>query len=293
MEIFRGVCTAIVTPFDKNNKINYKIFRKLINFQIKNKINAIVFLGTTGEASTLTEVEKENIIKFAVKIVNKRIPVIVGAGGNCTSEAIIRAKAYEKLGVDALLEVTPYYNKCTQSGLIQHFTKIAHSVNIPIILYNVPSRTGVNIEPKTVLELSAINNIVGIKEASGNLQQLTELAQILPNDFAIYSGDDTNIFTTLALGGKGVISVVSNLLPKETCEIANNFFNGNYKKAREKQFKLLPIIKNLFAEVNPIPIKASLKIIGYNVGLPRLPLTKLTENNYQNIKNKLKIIKNN
>lgn len=289
MEIFRGSCTAIVTPFSQSGKsINYKTFKKLIDFQIENGTSAIVFMGTTGEASTMTKKEKEKVAKFAVEYVNKRVPVIIGAGSNNTKDAISNSQIFEKLGADALLHVTPYYNKATQNGLIKHYTEIAKSVKIPIILYNVPSRTGVNILPDTVKKLSQIENIVAIKEASGNFEQIVEILKITDKNFSVYSGDDANIFLVLALGGKGVISVVSNLLPQETANICKTFFEGNIEKSRQIQFDLMPIIKALFGEVNPIPIKNALKLKGFKVGIPRLPLTEMEKKNVKNLKKILK-----
>ncbi|MDD4816230.1 MAG: 4-hydroxy-tetrahydrodipicolinate synthase [Clostridia bacterium] len=289
MEIFRGSCTAIVTPFSQSGKsINYKTFKKLIDFQIENGTSAIVFMGTTGEASTMTKKEKEKVAKFAVEYINKRVPVIIGAGSNNTKDAISNSQIFEKLGADALLHVTPYYNKATQNGLIKHYTEIAKSVKIPIILYNVPSRTGVNILPDTVKKLSQIENIVAIKEASGNFEQIVEILKITDKNFSVYSGDDANIFLVLALGGKGVISVVSNLLPQETANICKTFFEGNIEKSRQIQFDLMPIIKALFGEVNPIPIKTALKLKGFKVGIPRLPLTEMEKKNVKNLKKILK-----
>lgn len=290
MEVFKGCAPAVVTPFNKNGKLNITEFKRLLDFQIKGGVNAVVVLGTTGEASTLSEQEKNAVAITALEYVNGKIPVIIGAGGNNTKEVLKRSKRFAKMGADALLQVTPYYNKATQKGLIEHFEKIANAANIPQILYNVPSRTGVNILPETVKTLSNHPNIVGIKEAGGNLAQLSELLRILPKHFAVYSGDDENIFTTLALGGKGVISVVANILPKETSDICWNFFEGNFKKSRELQFELTPIIKALFTEVNPIPVKAALNAMGFNVGAPRLPLTEISQENLNKLNYLLKKI---
>ncbi|MBO5309971.1 MAG: 4-hydroxy-tetrahydrodipicolinate synthase [Clostridia bacterium] len=287
MSIFKGCATAIITPFDKNNKINFTAFKKLVDFQIENGVNALVFLGTTGEASTLTEKEKLQVAKFAISYVKGRVPVILGAGGNNTAEVIERSKRFAKLGADALLQITPYYNKCTQDGLVQHFTAIAKAADgIPQILYNVPSRTGVNMLPETVQKLAAVPNIVGIKEAGGNLQ---ELARILPEDFDIFSGKDEQIFTTLALGGSGVISVVSNVAPAQTTALCNAFFEGNIELARKIQFELVPLIRTLFCEVNPIPVKAGIGLLGFDVGTPRLPLTPATEGTINKLKENLNI----
>ena len=270
--LFKGCSTALITPFKKDGSVNFNVFKKIIDYQIDNGVSSLVFLGTTGESSTLTEVEREEVVKFAVKYVNKRVPVIIGAGSNSTSEAIKRSVRFEELGADALLHVTPYYNKTTQKGLIEHYSKIAQSVKIPIILYNVPSRTGVNILPQTVFELSKVKNIVGIKEASGNIEQVAEISRICGKDFAIYSGDDVLTLSILCLGGSGVISVASNALPKKMVEICEHYFIGNIEHARELQFKMNPFIKLMFSEVNPIPIKYTMKKVGFDCGKPRLPL---------------------
>ena len=285
MYIFEGVATALITPFDKKNKINFDAFEKIIDHQLKNGIGALVFLGTTGEASTLSEKEKLQVAEFAVNYVNHKVPVILGAGGNNTEEVAKRSQVFARLGADALLQVTPYYNKATQNGLIEHYLKIANKSQIPQILYNVPSRTGVNILPETVFALAQNPYFVGLKEAGGNLSQLTKLLSNKPQNFAIYSGDDENLFTTLALGGQGVISVVSNILPEKTSELCNNFFAGEIENARKKQFELLPIIEQLFCEVNPIPVKAAMNILGFEAGNPRLPLTKLSAENLRKLKN--------
>ena len=270
--LFKGCSTALITPFKKDGSVNFNVFKKIIDYQINNGVSSLVFLGTTGESSTLTEVEREEVVKFAVEYVNKRVPVIIGAGSNSTSEAIKRSVRFEELGADALLHVTPYYNKTTQKGLIEHYSKIAHAVKIPIILYNVPSRTGINILPQTVFELSKVKNIVGIKEASGNIEQVAEISRICGKDFAIYSGDDALTLAILCLGGSGVISVASNALPKKMVEICEHYFIGNIEHARELQFKMNPFIKLMFSEVNPIPIKYTMKKVGFDCGKPRLPL---------------------
>ena len=277
MKIFEGSCTAIITPFDYENKVDFESFKRMVDFQIENKTKAIVFMGTTGEASTLTLKEKVDICKFAVEYVNHRVPVIVGSGGNNTADVIEKSQMFERLGADALLIVTPYYNKATQNGLIEHYTKIANHVSLPIILYNVPTRTAVNLAPETVLKLSKIKNIVGLKEASSDLNQIHELFRILPKDFAVYSGDDANIYTLLALGGSGVISVVSNILPEKTAMLCEDFFRGGIQNAKEAQLEMLPLIKYLFSEVNPIPVKYAAKLMGFGNGETRLPLTILSE----------------
>ena len=273
--LFKGCGTAICTPFNDSG-VNFEEFKKLINFQIANGADAIIVCGTTGEASTMTTEEKIATIKCAVETSNGRIPIIAGTGGNNTKQVIEYSKTVEKLGVDGLLIVTPYYNKCTQNGLILHYTAIANEVSIPIILYSVPSRTGVNIEPKTCLELSKIENIVAIKEASGNLSQVAEIAHLCGDNLHIYSGNDDQILPILSLGGLGVISVISNIEPQYTHDIIQNFFEGNITLATQMQLKALPLIKTLFSEVNPIPVKSALNQIGFNFGAPRLPLTEIS-----------------
>ncbi len=278
--LFKGCGTAISTPFDENG-INLKEFEKLINFQIENGVDAIIVCGTTGESSTMTEDEKTATISCAVKTANGRIPIIAGTGGNNTKKVIENSKKAESLGVDGLLIVTPYYNKCTQKGLIEHYKEIAKNVSLPIILYSVPSRTGVNILPETCLELSKIDNIVAIKEASGNLSQVAEIAQLCGDNLNIYSGNDDQILPILSLGGLGVISVLSNVKPQYTHDIVQNFFDGDIKKATKMQLDAIPLVKALFSEVNPIPVKAALNHIGFNYGIPRLPLTKMTDEKEQ------------
>ena len=273
--LFKGCGTAISTPFDENG-VNLKEFEKLIEDQIQKNVDAIIVCGTTGESSTMTTEEKKQAIECAVKTANGRIPIIAGTGGNNTKQVIENSKLAESLGVDGLLIVTPYYNKCTQKGLVEHYKVIAQSVSLPIILYSVPSRTGVNIEPKTCLELSKIENIVAIKEASGNISQVAEIAHLCGDNLHIYSGNDDQILPILSLGGLGVISVLSNVKPEYTHNIVQNFFDGDIQKATKMQLDALPLIKALFSEVNPIPVKAALNIQGYNFGTPRLPLTPMT-----------------
>lgn len=270
--VFIGSAVALVTPFDKNGEVNYFELKKLIDFQIANGTKAIVILGTTGESSTITESERTKIIKFCVCVISNKIPLIVGTGSNSTKKAIELSKEAEKLGANAVLVVTPYYNKCNQEGLYKHYKEVAQSINIPVILYNVPSRTGVNISPETVLKLSKIKNIKGIKEASGNLAQIQKILKNSRNDFAIYSGDDSLTFPLISMGAKGVISVTANAMPSEVnflCEqtLSNDNFNGlrwsNY---------LSKINESLFLDVNPICIKYYMNLMGFNVGKPRLPL---------------------
>lgn len=275
--LFTGVATALATPFDDKG-VNVKEFSRFIEFQINAGVNALVVCGTTGESSTMTKVEKVQAIKCAISTSKKRVPVIVGTGSNNTLATIEMSVLAEELGADGLLIVTPYYNKTTQNGLIEHYKAIANSVNIPIILYNVPSRTGMNILPETCFELSKIDNIVGIKEASGNISQVAKIAQLCGNDFSIYSGNDDQILPILSLGGKGVISVLSNIKPKLTCKIVNSFFENNTATSRNEQLNALPLINALFAETNPIPIKYAINCIGYDFGTPRLPLVECSSN---------------
>lgn len=275
--LFTGVATALATPFNDKG-VNVKEFSRFIEFQINAGVNALVVCGTTGESSTMTKVEKVQAIKCALSTSKKRVPVIVGTGSNNTLATIEMSILAEELGADGLLIVTPYYNKTTQNGLIEHYKAIANSVNIPIILYNVPSRTGMNILPETCFELSKIDNIVGIKEASGNISQVAKIAQLCGNDFSIYSGNDDQILPILSLGGKGVISVLSNIKPKLTCKIVNSFFENNTATSRDEQLNALPLINALFAETNPIPIKYAINCIGYDFGTPRLPLVECSSN---------------
>lgn len=284
--IFKGCGTAIVTPFDENG-VNLKEFEKLIESQIANKVDSIIVCGTTGESSTMTIDERKQTIEFAVKTVNGRIPVIAGTGGNCTQSVIEFTKWAESIGVDGALIVTPYYNKTTQDGLIAHYSAIASQTKLPIILYSVPSRTGVNILPQTCKKLSEIENIVAIKEASGNLSQIAEIANLCKDNLNIYSGNDDQITSILAVGGIGVISVLSNIAPEYTHNIVENFEKGNLKESIDSQLKAIPLIKALFCEVNPIPVKAALNMLGYNVGTPRLPLIEMSSAGKEKLKSEL------
>ena len=276
--IFEGCGTAIVTPFTEDG-VNFEEFKKLIEFQIKNEVEAIIVCGTTGEASTMTEDEKKETIKFAIKTVAKRTKVIVGTGSNNTKVAIEMSKFAEEVGADGILVVTPYYNKTTQQGLIAHYTEIAKSVKLPIIMYSVPGRTGVNILPETCKELSKIENIVAIKEASGNLSQVAKIASLCRDDLAIYSGNDDQIIPVLSLGGKGVISVLSNVMPKYTHDMTKKYLEGNVEQATKMQLDVIDLIDALFMEVNPIPVKYALNLMGFNFGKPRLPLIELSDKN--------------
>lgn len=269
--IFKGACTAVATPFDKNG-VNIKEFKRFLEFQIENEIDALIVCGTTGESSTMTKDEKIQIIKCAVEISNGRVPIIAGTGSNNTSQAIEMSKIAEDLGVDSVLVVTPYYNKTSQTGLVAHYKAIANSISIPIILYNVPSRTGLNINPETCWELSKIDNIVAIKEASGNLSQVAQIAHLCGDNLHIYSGNDDQTIPICSLGGLGVISVLSNIKPKFTHDMVWSFLNGDISKSRQMQLDAIPLINELFSDVNPIPVKAYLNKIGFDFGLPRLPL---------------------
>ena len=282
--IFRGCATAIVTPFNEYNEINFDEFKRLINFQIDNDVNAIVVCGTTGEASTLSCEEKEELIKYCVKVVNKRVPVIAGVGSNNTKVVIENEIYAEKVGVDGLLIVTPYYNKTTQNGLIEHYKIISENTNLPIILYNVPGRTGVDINPETYFELSKVNNIVATKEASGNISKILKIRSLCKDNLNIYSGNDDQIIPTLSIGCLGVISVLSNIMPKYTSKMVEKYFSGEVIKASKMQTEAAKLIELLFKEVNPIPIKEALNIIGFEVGKPRMPLIKCSEELKENLK---------
>ncbi len=288
--IFKGCGTAIATPFTDDG-VNLEEFSRLIENQIKEGVDSIIVCGTTGESATLTEEEKMQTIKCAVKTANGRIPIIAGTGSNNTKNVIKMNKKMEEIGVDGLLIVTPYYNKTTQEGLIKHYEEIAKNTELPIILYNVPSRTGVNIKPETALELSKISNIVAIKEASGDLSQIAKLASLCRDNLNIYSGNDDQIVPILSIGGIGVISVLSNIEPKYTHEMCINYFNGNIEKAKNMQIDAIPLINALFSEVNPIPVKEALNIKGYNFGEPRLPLIKISEKNREILKKAMEELK--
>lgn len=284
--LFKGCATAIATPFDETG-VNFKEFGKLIEDQIRQGVDGLVVCGTTGEASTMTEQEKKDTIQFAINTVNKRIPVIAGTGGNNTIQAIAMTKYAQSVGADAALIVTPYYNKTTQAGLVAHYQAIASQTNLPIILYNVPGRTGLNITPETCLELSHIENIVAIKEASGNLSQVAKIAALCGNNLHIYSGNDDQILPVLSLGGLGVISVLSNIAPKDTHDMVVEFLSGNIQKATEKQLHALSLINALFSEVNPIPVKEALHLLGYQFGEPRLPLVSMSEAGKEKLKKEM------
>lgn len=279
MAIFTGAGVAIVTPFKKTGEVDYESFAKSIEYQIENKTDAIIVCGTTGEASTLTHEEHIEVIRYCVECVNGRIPVIAGTGSNCTETAVYLSKEAEKAGVDGLLIVTPYYNKATQKGLYEHFKIIADAVNVPILLYNIPGRTGgVNILPETIVKLcTEVKNIVGVKDATGNFSQIATLMSIADGKVDVYSGNDDQIVPLLALGGKGVISVLSNVAPLQTHNICENFFQGNVKESCDIQLKALALIHSLFLEVNPIPVKKAMELMGKMSGTLRRPLTEMEE----------------
>jgi len=273
--IFQGVGTALITPMI-DDCIDYISLEKLVKTQIISGIDCLIANGTTGEPSTISDEEKIKIASIVIEVVDKKIPVIVGAGSNSTAHAIKLAKDANYIGADGILCVTPYYNKCTQQGLVEHFKAIADQVDLPMIMYNVPSRTGLNMLPETVAKLAGYKGICAIKEASGNISQIMELAAISRDDFYLYSGDDGLTYPILTLGGAGVISVASNIIPQYMCEMVDSYFTGNIKKSRDMQLKILPLIKALFFEVNPIPVKCAAKLLGICGDEVRLPLTKCT-----------------
>ncbi len=278
MAIFTGAGVAIVTPFNQDGSINYEKFAGLIEYQIANGTDAIIVCGTTGEASTLCHEEHLDAIGFCVKQVAGRIPVVAGTGSNCTETAIYLSKEAEKLGADGLLLVSPYYNKATQKGLYTHFKAIADSVKIPVILYNIQGRTGVNIAPETIVKLwREVDNIVGVKEASGNISQIAKIMALSDGEIDLYSGNDDQIVPILSLGGKGVISVLSNVAPKETHDICQLYFDGKVQESAKEQLRALPLCDALFCEVNPIPVKAALNMMGLGAGSLRLPLTEMED----------------
>lgn len=279
---FTGSGVAIVTPFD-GLKTNLDELGRLIEFNIENGTDAIIICGTTGEASTMPDEEHLAAIKYTIEKVNGRVPVIAGTGSNDTHHAIELSKKAEEYGADGILSVTPYYNKTTQRGLVAHFTSIANAIKIPVILYNVPSRTGMSFDIPTLKELSKVENIVAVKEASGNISYMAKVAAEVP-ELYIYSGNDDMIVPTLSLGGKGVISVLANVLPKEAHDICEYYFNGEVEKSRDLQLKLLELINNLFIEVNPVPVKTALRLMGFNVGNLRLPLTDMAEGNLEKLR---------
>ena len=285
MSIFTGAGVAIITPMTETGAVNYPKLEEILEYQIANGTDAIIICGTTGESSTLSHEEHLEAIRFTAEKVAGRIPVIAGTGSNCTETAIYLSQEAEKYGVDGVLLVTPYYNKATQKGLIAHFTKIANSIKIPVILYNIQSRTGVNIAPETMAYLAKnVENIVGVKEASGNISQIAKIAELCGESFDIYSGNDDQVVPLLSLGGKGFISVLSNIAPRETHDIVAKFMDGDVKGSRELQLRALPLIEKLFCEVNPIPVKAAMNMLGWEVGPLRMPLSEMEEEHQKELK---------
>lgn len=281
MAIFTGAGVAIVTPFKANGEVNYEIFAEQIEYQVKNQTDAIIVCGTTGEASTLSHEEHLEVIQFCVKQVNKRIPVIAGTGSNCTETAVYLSKAAQAAGVDGLLVVTPYYNKATQKGLLEHFTIVANAVSVPILLYNIPGRTGgVNILPETVVALCKnVENIVGVKDATDNISQIARMMALAEGCVDLYSGNDNQIVPIMALGGLGVISVLSNIAPKQTHDICAKFLSGDVAGSRQLQLDAIHLVDTLFCEVNPIPVKKAMNLMGMEAGILRRPLTEMEDAN--------------
>ena len=285
MAVFTGAGVAIVTPFKENGDVNYEKFAELVEFQIQNGTDAIIVCGTTGEASTLTHEEHLDVVKYCVEKVAGRVPVVAGTGSNCTQTAVYLSQEAEKYGADAVLLVTPYYNKATQKGLYSHFKTVADSIHIPVILYNVPGRTGCNILPETVVKLcSEVENIVGVKEASGNISQVARLMALADGRVDLYSGNDDQIVPILSLGGKGVISVLSNVAPRQTHEICRKFFDGDLEGSRREQLRAIDLCDALFCEVNPIPVKAALNLMGKGVGPLHMPLSEMEPQNVERLK---------
>lgn len=283
--LFTGSCVALVTPFSKDG-IDYKKFEELIEWHIKEGTDAILVCGTTGEASTMPDKEHKEVVRFAVEKINKRVHVMAGAGSNDTNHAIELTQYCESVGADSVLSVTPYYNKTTQEGLYQHFKAIASSTKLPLVIYNVPSRTNLNINPSTLKRLADMENIVAVKEC--NLLQVAEIFYLCGDKLDLYSGEDGNIVPMLSLGGKGVISVMANIIPKDTHNIVKSFIEGDIKVSRELQIKTVPLEKAIFCETNPIPIKAAMNLMGFNVGACRLPLVDISDAGLAQIKNALK-----
>ena len=285
MAIFKGAGVAIVTPFHDNYQVNYEKLGELIDFQIANQTDAIIICGTTGESATLTMEEHKEVIRYCIQHVAGRVPVIAGTGSNCTETAIELSQDAERDGADALLVVTPYYNKATQKGLVEHYTQIAQSVKLPIIMYNVPSRTGCNILPATAAEIAKKNeNIVAIKDAVGSMSQTAKMISLAEGALDVYSGNDDEVIPCLSLGGLGVISVLSNIMPKETHDMVLNYLNGNVEAARDFQIQAIPLINALFCEVNPIPVKTALNLMGWNVGPLRRPMSPMEPEHVETLK---------
>lgn len=291
MSLFQGAGVALVTPFTEEKSVNYEELGRLIEYQIVGGIDAIIICGTTGEPVTMTEEERLSVISFTIEKVGKRVPVIAGTGGNCTENVVAFSKKVEKIGADGLLVVTPYYNKATQNGLYEHYKAVASAVQLPIILYNVPSRTGVNILPDTAARLGKeIDNIVALKEASGNITQVAEVIRKAEGALDIYSGNDDQIVPILSLGGIGVISVLANVVPKETHDMVQSYLDGDVRKAAQLQLKYMELIQALFCEVNPIPVKKALELMGFQTKYLRMPLTEMEEKNLERLKKAMEIV---
>lgn len=290
MAIFKGAGVAIVTPFHEDGSVNYEAFAKQIDFQVDSGTDAIIVCGTTGEASTLTHEEHLDVIRFCVRQVAGRIPVIAGTGSNCTETAIYLSKEAEKAGVDGILVVTPYYNKCTQKGLYEHFRMVAEAVKVPMILYNIPGRTGgVLIQPETVVRLcTEVENIVGVKDATGDISEVAKLMSIAGDKVDVYSGNDDQVVPILSLGGKGVISVLSNVAPRQTHDMCAKFFDGDVEGSRAIQLSAIDLIKGLFCEVNPIPVKKAMNLMGMEAGPMRRPLTEMEPENAAKLEKAMK-----
>ena len=286
--IFQGSGVAIVTPMNNDGSINYKVFEEIIEFQISNETDSIIVCGTTGESATLNHEEHCKVIQYCVEKVNGRVPVIAGTGSNDTKYALELSLEAQKLGVDALLSVTPYYNKTSQSGLIKHYNYIADGVDLPIILYNVPSRTGCNIIPETYLELSKHPNIVGIKEANGDISSVVKTISLCEDNIDIYSGNDEQAIPIMSVGGKGVISVFANICPKISHDICSKFLSGDIKESNKIQRKYYELMSDLFCDVNPIPVKAAMNILGFECGECRMPLNNLNSSNFEKLKNTMR-----
>ncbi len=284
--MFKGSGVALITPFNENG-VNFDALEKLVDFHLENSTDALIICGTTGESTTMNCEEILSTLEFVVKKVDKKIPVIAGTGSNNTQKTIKLSQRAKEVGVDGLLIITPYYNKCNKKGMILHFEEIAKNVDLPIILYNVPSRTNVNMAPSVVAELSKIENIVGIKEASGDLAQVLEIKRLVDEDFFIYSGNDDSIVPLLSVGGHGVISVVANVCPKETHDMIFNYLEGNTSEALKIQMELKPLIDSLFIEVNPIPVKTAMNLLGFDCGNLRLPLCEMEDANIEILKKEL------
>lgn len=291
MSLFRGAGVALVTPFTEDKSVNYDELERLIEYQIAGGIDAIIVCGTTGEPATMTEDERLSVISYTIEKVKKRVPVISGTGGNCTENAVVFSKKAQDLGADGLLVVTPYYNKATQNGLYEHYKVVASAVDCPIIMYNVPSRTGVNLLPDTAARLGKeINNIVGLKEASGNITQVAEVIHKAEGTLDIYSGNDDQIVPILSLGGVGVISVFANIAPKVTHDMVMEYLNGNVGEAARMQLKYLELMQALFCEVNPIPVKKALELLGFQTKDLRMPLTEMEAQNVERLRKAMEIL---